>query len=514
MPDAARIAQAQALEVPLVLKGAKPDDGTGQRELFTENSTTILVFDNGALLNLRSRLAVGQAVLIHNEQNGREILCKVLEAPPVGEAGHTELEFTTSDPEFWLADAQPSDPSAQVPQAAQEPETSHAPEVPAEDTLAMMSETASKIQLAPPPPPVKEPGASLREELVPAHQMVPQTSAVALEPVLGTEHREPTGEQIDAALKQMSGAALPSSPEAPGASAHPESGAGNERTQDERHLAALMEREARFAKFVAIKEKQMEKIHREAATKQAEDVPPEAEPVTEQLVVLSAKQKALFATTELIHKLTYGKNSIFTQIALGIAVAVALGFLCHTLRPIFFPGRSQPVAVVTPAKPEPSPAPAPPAQVPASAVATAPRAAAPESSTPARPGLMPLREAPAGKLAAARPAEADSEGVAVGQSKHRNPTEVNTIANVPVKILSQPQPTLPPWAKGLDVGRVVTLDVVIDEKGDVGQTKVLSGPRVLQHAAEQAIGLWLFKPAQSAGKPTPTHVFVTVEFQE
>ena len=41
MPDAARIAQAQALEVPLVLKGAKPDDGTGRRELFTENATTI-----------------------------------------------------------------------------------------------------------------------------------------------------------------------------------------------------------------------------------------------------------------------------------------------------------------------------------------------------------------------------------------------------------------------------------------------------------------------------------------
>src|SRR6202167_5435999 len=130
MPDAARIAQAQALEVPLVLQGAKPDDGTGQREVFTEKATTILVFDNGAVLNLRSRLAVGQAVLIHNDQNGREILCKVLEAPPVGEAGHKELGLTSSDPEFWLADAKPSDPSAQVPQAAQEPETSHPPAVP------------------------------------------------------------------------------------------------------------------------------------------------------------------------------------------------------------------------------------------------------------------------------------------------------------------------------------------------------------------------------------------------
>ena len=87
MPDAARIAQAQALEVPLILQGAKTAEGTDRRELFKEEATTTLVFDNGAVLNLRSKLAVGQAVFIHNTQNGREILCKVVEAPPRGRAG-------------------------------------------------------------------------------------------------------------------------------------------------------------------------------------------------------------------------------------------------------------------------------------------------------------------------------------------------------------------------------------------------------------------------------------------
>ena len=514
MPDAARIAQAQALEVALVLQGAKPDNGTGQRELFTEQATTTLVFDNGAVLNLRSRLAVGQAVLIHNDQNGREILCKVLEAPPVGEAGFTDLEFTTADPDFWLVNAQQSDPGAQSPQpAAADHETNHLQEAPAEDTLAMMRETASKIELPTLNPPGKEPGMSLREELVPAHQIVPESSAVALMPAPITEQTEPTGEQIDAALRQMSGAAPPRSPEPPGASLHPESGAGNEQTQDERHLAALMAREARFAKFVAIKEKQIEKIQRNAATKQVEDVAPEAEPVTEQKVVLTAKQKAVFATTELIHKLTYGQNAIFVQIAAGVAVAVALGFLCHTLRPIFFPESSRPPAVATQAKPEASPTLAPSSQRSASAVATVPAGAAAVSSTPPRPVLAPVPDVPAGKLAAAKSADVDSGGTATGQSKHRNPPEEKAVGNVPIRILSQPQPTLPPWAKGLDVGGVVTLDVVIDEKGDVAQTKVLSGPRVLQHAAEQAVGLWLFRPAESAGKPVPTHVVLSVEFQ-
>jgi TonB family protein len=60
---------------------------------------------------------------------------------------------------------------------------------------------------------------------------------------------------------------------------------------------------------------------------------------------------------------------------------------------------------------------------------------------------------------------------------------------------------------------VVTLDVLIDEKGNVAETKVLSGSRALQRAAEQAVGLWQFVPARSGGQPVPTHVTLTVEFQ-
>jgi TonB family protein len=59
----------------------------------------------------------------------------------------------------------------------------------------------------------------------------------------------------------------------------------------------------------------------------------------------------------------------------------------------------------------------------------------------------------------------------------------------------------------------VTLDATIDEKGNIAQTKVLSGPRQLQHAAEQAVGLWEFAPAESGGKPVSSHMTLTVEFQ-
>jgi outer membrane biosynthesis protein TonB len=106
---------------------------------------------------------------------------------------------------------------------------------------------------------------------------------------------------------------------------------------------------------------------------------------------------------------------------------------------------------------------------------------------------------------------ADEE--ASGQAKHRKPNERNVPEVIPARIVAQSQPSIPPWAKGLELDEVVTLDAIIDEKGNVTETRLLSGPRVLQHAAEGAVALWIFEPAQADGKPTATHMVLTVQFQ-
>jgi outer membrane biosynthesis protein TonB len=79
--------------------------------------------------------------------------------------------------------------------------------------------------------------------------------------------------------------------------------------------------------------------------------------------------------------------------------------------------------------------------------------------------------------------------------------------------VSQSLPSIPSWAKALDTDAVVQLDALIDEKGNVAQTRPLSGPHVLQRVAEQAVALWIFEPALSDGKPTATHMVLTVQFQ-
>jgi hypothetical protein len=60
---------------------------------------------------------------------------------------------------------------------------------------------------------------------------------------------------------------------------------------------------------------------------------------------------------------------------------------------------------------------------------------------------------------------------------------------------------------------IVQLDALIDENGNVAEVKPMSGPRLLQRAGERAVALWIFQPALWDGKPTATHIVLTVEFQ-
>lgn len=510
MPDAARIAQAQAREVPVVLKGAHDADESGKRELFTENATTVLVFENGAVLHLRSKLAVGQTVFIHNAQNGREVLCKVLEAPEQGGLGLTDLEFTAAVPDFWDANshdaAEPAGADSQDSPAADQQNESHVPSgKPGDDSLAMMLETASKIDVRSMTAPNKESGvpdsrSPLREELMAAHEMAPDASAAPasvpvpdFEPAATTNSpaAEPTGEQIDAALKQMSGAAPapaqldPMEPEPP---------------PDEKHLAALMARDARLAKFAAFKEKQAQQAQKDGGAKEAGK-----EGSDDEEGAAESKPKLAVMEMSLVDRLTTGKNATYSTIAVGVLVVVAFGVIWHSIRGSFV-HPSQPPTAVAPTQPMP-PAPAtigtnPATASPATSRATVPTETRQPSATPSRPSRAETETAP----------NPEAAGDADAASRRHRRTATSGDAIEPAEVLSQPQPTLPLWAVGLQVDGVVKLDALIDEKGNVAETRVLSGPRALQREAERAIGLWVFEPARADGKAIPSHLTLSVGF--
>jgi TonB family protein len=533
MPNPARTDEAKALEVPVTVQGSKIVEGTDHRELFTETTKTEVVFDNGATLNLNARVVAGQSLFLRNEITGREVLCRVMEAPAAGTKGPTDLEFTVGETGFWdvtpeqiqaaaeklaaeqAAAAKAAEAAAAEKSASQRENSASGGDAHADSTLAMMGATASNMTV----PPKR---ATVQEELMAAHEAAPDSSATPSAVSTAAPH-----EEIVPAHAQ-----LPEQPEI--VPKQPEAAPEFNLKKFEDTLAALLDSDTRRAKRAT---KDAAKAAGSAAAQGAEGVVGE-EAAVEEVVVP--------AGPTLEQRLTTGKGAVIVGVCAAVVIAVCLGFIW---RAVYEPiagakvvATSAPGASKSPASNQPTkPATGVSAAVPGEATKAPGAIGGSKSAQSAAKGNQPRVESPlaiqgakgaaaSGPVASARTSKhiasfpgptgprvvvspnaitADS-GTLSGQ---RKPGEPDSNGNMPARIVSKVQPTYPTWAKGLDVDGVVTLDALIDEKGNVTQTKVLSGPRPLQHAAEQAIGLWIFEPARANGKPVGTHMTLTVEFQ-
>src|SRR5215470_15625057 len=94
--------QPVALEVPVVATGARPGDQSEKRELFNEETETVLVLEHGAVIRLSAAVAVGQLVFLTNKQSGKEIVTQVLRKRSHRPTDcYVELEFTEPASGFW-----------------------------------------------------------------------------------------------------------------------------------------------------------------------------------------------------------------------------------------------------------------------------------------------------------------------------------------------------------------------------------------------------------------------------
>jgi TonB family protein len=83
------------------LPGEKGDTSPGSAKPTREQATTVIVFDNGAVLRLAANFPSGQAVILSNPQ-GRDVVCRVVSArnlPTV--KGYIEVEFLEPTADFW-----------------------------------------------------------------------------------------------------------------------------------------------------------------------------------------------------------------------------------------------------------------------------------------------------------------------------------------------------------------------------------------------------------------------------
>ena len=93
---------AVAHEVQVRATGARPGNFAGERELFTESTSTVLVFERGAVIRLAAAVAPGQLLFLTNEETKREVVAQVMRKRTFRPTEcYVELEFTEPAPGFW-----------------------------------------------------------------------------------------------------------------------------------------------------------------------------------------------------------------------------------------------------------------------------------------------------------------------------------------------------------------------------------------------------------------------------
>jgi hypothetical protein len=91
-----------ALETAVIATGARPGDTGTKRELFTEETQTVLVFENGAVIRLSAAVADGQLLFLTNKATGKEVVTQVLRKRSFRPTNcYIDLEFTEPCPGFW-----------------------------------------------------------------------------------------------------------------------------------------------------------------------------------------------------------------------------------------------------------------------------------------------------------------------------------------------------------------------------------------------------------------------------
>ena len=74
-------------------------------------------------------------------------------------------------------------------------------------------------------------------------------------------------------------------------------------------------------------------------------------------------------------------------------------------------------------------------------------------------------------------------------------------------------PRYPDIARASRVEGMVILEVVIDDRGNVTDARVLRSVPLLDDAALEAVRRWKFKPARLNGESVPVVMTVTVNFK-
>jgi TonB family protein len=451
-----------AVEISVAATGAKPTQGKGQRELFTEQTSTVLVLPDGAVIRLAAAVTQSQLIFLTNNTTKREVVCQVLRKRSYRPTScYVELQFTEATPDFWGVDFLTEEA---VSAGSQVGEEVAAAETVVEGPPAGVAAPSDKEVL------------QLREEV--------ETLRTQLQSLL---------------VKKDENAATPAAAEVAGAQAG--TGSGEDSLE---HLLPQVELD--FSKMPANAGTGLAGANRKPAL-----VDPGILRVGGLVLVLAAVLAGAWYENWL---------PILNRSAAPVGAATAGNAIA---KPAKASGGSATPALTSANGNAASgiPVAAAGAQPIAGEVKSGATAVALADAAKPPTGTAAKTE---DSDRSARKNSGAGDGAGKNSRKHggekaaAQPTDAapdagsDSLAISPAKLLHPVNPVYPPDAMRNYITGDVKLDAVVEADGRVGAMSVLSGPAPLRAAAMEALKQYKYAPAAQNGKGVASHVKVTIKF--
>ena len=487
---------ALAREIRVKVTGARAGNVSEERDLFAENTTTVLVFEKGGVIRLAAAVTPGQLLFLTNEESKREVVTQVIRKRIYRPTEcYVELEFTEAVPGFWGTAF--SAATALLPKDAIE--------AAAAELIASAETTEDELDEAAPPPSAADVEALKKEvDALRSQLSLLQTQA---EPALPSAVT-PT----------------PNAPAASSSAASPEPQAGDP-------SAPVL-----YAQTTSLPS---QALPLDAEIERAWVPPAEQKPAAKPTLVFRKSLPPHKRSVRARGQFTPGFRAGMLRLAILSGILGALigtawyrGWLPGIRQPkkisvsSWAGGVTTPVSRRVPVSVTQTPATnAPTLSNGASIDGTSPGAGLP-SDTPVKAasgiekGLNSSAPTALVEKPLARERNTAPASLAKTASTHSLPTKTGnsvraldaTAIDVPPKLIKSERATASlDDLRDFETGSVV-IDAIIDTDGNVTSMKVLSGPPSLRWPALQALKNYKYQPAMQNGNPVAAHVTVKIQF--
>lgn len=471
--------QPVAQEIPVIASGARPASASGNRELFTEATSTVLISENGAVIRLSVAVVPGQLLFLIHQGSKREVVAQVLRKRSFRPTScYVELQFTESAPNFWGMEFPAGSENSQ--------------------SKSQQSETIAQVQSAKPtadnprkPAPVPSP-----QEVMTLKQEVNSLR-----------------DQIEPMLPSKPGAANSPSVGAPsGASTMPETGNTSGTVSPQPNPRESLNAASKLSRLPL-----------DPSTSLANPVVSETDSTLPQVTRKIPARRA---------RRSHKTASRFEGINFRRIIPLAAGLFLFAAGALWYsgslPGFPSPAVSTTPSSISSKASAAASARIRAAVqkpngqedsrnTALTSKVSGGESST-ASPSYQPDKTEDRGSMLTV--AKRNSVAVKVvkreslpspDKSSATPATAAGEDGLVPPKLLSSTQGIAPPEAvRGFVAGDVI-LDVVVGSNGRVISSTVVSGRDSLRASAIERVKQYRYRPATQNGKRVSAHVTVTIQ---